>query len=156
MTEPAIDILVREVPGWSDDGLLAALGLLTDHAAVRGLDGMHRLPVNGMSPQTVNAEAERPVRLGDDVLYRSRTGDYWLAAKVARTDRSSSTVALGRAKRHGIDLAILTASEVDLVVFSPGGAANSPHGTYFERTIPHDPTGQPGTWCWPSEVEDRP
>lgn len=92
--------------------------------------------------------------LGLDVLYRSRTGDYWLSARVARTNRSSSAIALSRAKDAGLDVPVLGTLEVDLVVFTTGGSDLAPHGTYTERAIPYDPSGAPGTWCWHEDQGD--
>lgn len=99
--------------------------------------------------------------LGADVMYRSRTGDYWLAAKVSRTYLSSSPEALERAKGAGrLFMVDLKPDEVDLTVFTPGGSyvEGEPSqwtGNYAEHTVPHDPQGAPRSWCWMAEALAR-
>lgn len=103
--------------------------------------------------------------LGRVVHYRSRTGNYTLAALVTATGETLH--------RPGVDagfVADLTNLEhVHLQVFSPGrpgkradaddflvesphGRAENVNGSYPEYDVPFDPDGGPGTWSWPPRV----
>jgi hypothetical protein len=101
------------------------------------------------------------------VIYRSKTGNYDLAAMVAGTRDSLYRPAV--AEGHLADLD--SDEHVHLVVFTPGnqGHRNSTTtpeqvaeltrlstpagGTYQEFNVPYDPTGETGgTWRWPERV----
>lgn len=86
-------------------------------------------------------------RLGQTVLYRSRTGDYDLAALVVRTADSSSMAAMARSRDTDDPMRPLAATEVDLVVLTPGV-----DGHYREQAVPmwepaqFSQTPRPRTW----------
>lgn len=159
-----IDMASRPTAGW----LLVVLPLCQRHLDLLGVDSLaaaipHRLvggsPENvGMSPDRSEAAGiakapPSPPKLGEEVLYHSRTGDYWLAAKVCRTVHSSSPEAVERAQVQGrFFIQPLGLFQVDLTVFTPGGSyvEGDPSqwtGTYAEHHISYDPDGAPGTWC---------
>lgn len=109
------------------------------------------------TPIAADRRVGPPPWLGAPVMYRSKTGDYWLAATVARTVHSSSPEALDRArtKQDRLFLVPLGLRDVDLVVLSSGGRSGEPSstGTYVEHNIPYDQSGAPGTWCWPEDIQ---
>jgi hypothetical protein len=92
----------------------------------------------------VTSEAGGPApTLGRIVHYRSKTGDYDLAAIVTATSSSLSPAGLARS-----DVSPLSSdTHVHLHVFTPGKARH-----YQEPNVPFDPTGAPGTWRWPARV----
>lgn len=120
-------------------------------------------PTQGEAGMTAMAPTPAPrfPHLGSDVIYRSRTGDYSLAAKVARNAKSSSPEALHRGVEAGrLFMVPLTLLEVDLTVFTPGGSyvEGEPSqwtGTYAEHAIKYSADGEPGTWCWFDELVRR-
>lgn len=115
----------------------------------------------GMTAMTPAHPEPRFPHLGSDVIYRSRTGDYSLAAKVARNAKSSSPEALHRGVEAGrLFMVPLTLLEVDLTVFTPGGSyvEGEPSqwtGTYAEHAIKYDANGERGTWCWFDDLVRR-
>lgn len=163
---------------WCQEDTYEYLGPLVEMAVDRDAFPLCRRHYNALAPITekgadimnttagVRAEADtygaamtatpapRFPSLGSNVLYKSRTGDYSLAAKVARNCKSSSPEALHRATEAGrLFMTPLTLLQVDLCVFTPGGShvEGEPSqwtGTYAEHHIEYDPDGRPGTWRW--------
>jgi len=76
--------------------------------------------------------------LGDDVLYRSKTGNYDLAAKVTSTKKSLWIGGVQAGHVPDLD----TDYHVHLHVFTPGNQIQ-----YQEFNVPIDPTGKtPRSW----------
>lgn len=98
-----------------------------------------------------------PVRVptpGRDVLYKSKTGNYVLPAKVVVTLDNLFSEGVKKGDIPGLD----TPVHVHLKVFSPGE-------DYVEENCPHssehpdyDARANPfpaGSWCWPEILPER-
>lgn len=107
-----------------------------------------------------------PVTIGRIVIYTSRTGDYVMPAIVSATKSTlfQPNVEAGNipdcSSDEHVHLAVFTAGTpgkrreaLDFKVESEHPVSENVAGTYQEWDIPHDASGEPGTWCWPHQAD---
>lgn len=82
--------------------------------------------------------------LGRIVHYRSKTGNYTLAAIVTATHESQWAPGVDRGDVPALDPEL---GEVCLHVFTPGAQES-----YQELAVPYDADGGPRSWKWPDRV----
>ena len=116
---------------------------------------------------SVSGKPKSKIRMGRDVIYRSKTGRYSLPAKVSVTQESIYQASVDAGLIHPLS----TPDHVHLVVFTGGSVGGRlpgtnpaipqapPGGTYQEFDIPWagELVGDweyadqpPGTWAWPN------
>lgn len=107
-----------------------------------GASPLH-LPPRGPAMTSPTRDLAPQPWVGASVIYHARTRGYSVPAIV-----TASTLSLDpEGVRRGDVPPLSSGHHAHLHVLTPGEQVQ-----YQEHDAPHDPSGAPGTWCWPDEA----